>query len=166
MLTEEQYKDRKEILEGASMVTIWENIHPDSISGEITFSFNEEKELFLWFIERLMNDGKVKLASCGRFLTGSIKEKIDRFRINFPIKNPLSRVFCLLHQGLIAGSGFELRHVLRLENTHAQHGAIFTVNEELVDQLAFYLEAQLAVNVDCLRVLFVDDQIQLIQVQH
>jgi hypothetical protein len=84
MLTEEQYKDRKETLEGASMVTIWENIHPNSISGEITLSFNEEKELFLWFIERLMHDGKVKLGSDGLFLTGSIKEQIDRFRVNFP----------------------------------------------------------------------------------
>ncbi|VTN08724.1 Uncharacterized protein conserved in bacteria [Raoultella terrigena] len=70
MITIEQYENRKETLEGASMVTIWENIHPDSLSGEITLSFYEEKELFLWFIERLMNEGKVKLGNGGEFLTG------------------------------------------------------------------------------------------------
>ncbi|AEF46843.1 protein of unknown function DUF596 [Serratia sp. AS12] len=84
MLTAEQYEDRKEELEGASMVTIWENIHPDSISGEITLSFSEEKELFLWFIEHLMDDGKIKLGSDGLLLTGTIKEQVDKFRVSFP----------------------------------------------------------------------------------
>lgn len=58
MITNNEYKKRKEALEGASMVTIWENIHPASLSGKITLSFDEEKELFLWFIERLMYEGK------------------------------------------------------------------------------------------------------------
>lgn len=84
MLTAEQYEDRKEALEGAPMVTIWENIHPDSISGEITLSFSEEKELFLWFIEHLMDDGKIKLGSDGLLLTGTIKEQVDKFRVSFP----------------------------------------------------------------------------------
>lgn len=84
MLTAEQYEYRKEALEGASMVTIWENIHPDSISGEITLSFSEEKEFFLWFIEHLMDDGKIKLGSDGLLLTGTIKEQVDKFRVSFP----------------------------------------------------------------------------------
>lgn len=84
MITIEQYENRKETLEGASMVTIWENIHPDSLSGKITLSFYEEKELFLWFIERLMNEGKVKLGNGGEFLTGTVKEQLDRFRASFP----------------------------------------------------------------------------------
>ncbi|CAI2463156.1 DUF596 domain-containing protein [Serratia plymuthica] len=84
MLTIEQYENRKEALEGASMVTIWENIHPDSLSGKISLSFNDEKELFLWFIERLMNEGKVKLGSGGMLLTGTVKEQVDKFRASFP----------------------------------------------------------------------------------
>lgn len=84
MITKDEYKKRKEALEGASMVTIWENIHPASLSGKITLSFDEEKELFLWFIERLMYEGKVKLGNGGKFWTGTIKEQVSKFRESFP----------------------------------------------------------------------------------
>ncbi|WP_434641343.1 DUF596 domain-containing protein [Klebsiella sp. I138] len=84
MITIEQYEKRKEALEGASMVTIWENIHPDSLSGKITLSFFEEKELFLWFIVCLMNEGKVKLGNGGEFWTGTIQEQIVKLRQRFP----------------------------------------------------------------------------------
>ena len=80
MITNDEYEKRKEALEGASMVTIWENIHPASLSGKITLSFDEEKELFFWFIERLMYEGKVKFGNGGVFWTGTIKEQISKFR--------------------------------------------------------------------------------------
>lgn len=66
------------------MVTIWENIHPDSLSGKICLSFCEEKELFLWFIEHLMNEGIVKLGNGGEFLKGTVKEQLDKLRASFP----------------------------------------------------------------------------------
>ncbi|MDU6601298.1 MAG: DUF596 domain-containing protein, partial [Streptococcus anginosus] len=53
-------------------------------SGKITLSFDEEKELFLWFIERLMYEGKVKLGNGGEFWTGTIKEQVSKFRESFP----------------------------------------------------------------------------------
>lgn len=84
MITNDEYEKRKEALEGASMVTIWENIHPASLSGKITLSFDEEKELFFWFIERLMYEGKVKFGNVGVFWTGTIKEQISKFRESFP----------------------------------------------------------------------------------
>ncbi|MGP0941002.1 DUF596 domain-containing protein, partial [Serratia sp. CY74664] len=84
MLTIEQYENRKEALVGASMVTIWENIHPDSLSGKICLSFCEEKELFLWFIKHLMNEGIVKLGNGGEFLKGTVKEQLDKLRASFP----------------------------------------------------------------------------------
>lgn len=84
MITNDEYEKRKEALEGASMVTIWENIHPASLAGKVTLSFDEEKELFFWFIERLMYEGKVKFGNSGEFWTGTIKEQVSKFRESFP----------------------------------------------------------------------------------
>lgn len=89
------------------MFTIWENIHPASLSGKITLSFDEEKELFFWFIERLMYEGKVKFGNGGVFWTGTIKEQISKFRESFQIRLKRWSV------ALLMGIGFYLMLVLR-----------------------------------------------------
>ncbi|WP_434461077.1 DUF596 domain-containing protein [Serratia plymuthica] len=84
MLTEKQYEERKDLLEGLSIGNLWKNIHPDSVSGEVDLSFDEEKAIFLWFLRRLMQDGKVKLASYREFLSGTIEEQMNLFEKKFP----------------------------------------------------------------------------------
>lgn len=56
--------------------------------------------------------------------------------------------------------------VLMLEDAHADGIAVFTVDKELVDQLAFHHKAQLAVDMDRFLVLFVHNQVQLVEIQN
>ncbi|MBC3215160.1 DUF596 domain-containing protein [Serratia fonticola] len=84
MLTENQYEERKDTLEGLSIGNLWKNIHPEGVSGEITLNFDEEKTIFLWFLRRLMEDGKIRLASRGVFLPGTIEEQMNHFEKTFP----------------------------------------------------------------------------------
>jgi hypothetical protein len=56
--------------------------------------------------------------------------------------------------------------VLMLEDAHANGVAVFTVDKELMNQLAFHHKAQLAVDMDRFFVLFIDDQVQLVEIQN
>ena len=53
-----------------------------------------------------------------------------------------------------------------LEHTHAQRIVIFAVAEKLLDQLGFVPEAAFLAHMNRGRVRFVDDQIDLAQIQH
>ena len=53
--------------------------------------------------------------------------------------------------------------VLMLEDAHADSIAVFTVDKELVNQLAFHHKAQLAVDMDRFLVLFVHNQVKLVE---
>ncbi len=50
-----------------------------------------------------------------------------------------------------------------LENAHADGVAVFTVDKELVNQLAFHHKAQLAIDMDRFFVLFVHNQVKLVE---
>ena len=52
-----------------------------------------------------------------------------------------------------------------LEDAHANGVAVFTVDKELVNQFAFHHKAQLAVDMDRFLVLFIDDEIKLVEIQ-
>ncbi|EBC0776157.1 DUF596 domain-containing protein [Salmonella enterica] len=40
--------------------------------------------MFLWVLERLLNEGKIKLAKNGKFLDGTIDEQFECFKSVFP----------------------------------------------------------------------------------
>lgn len=52
--------------------------------------FDEQRELFLWLIERLLREGRIKLHKNGVFLESSIEEQVDLFRRAFPISEAAS----------------------------------------------------------------------------
>lgn len=83
-LTEEQYQERKLFLRGASTTMLWRNIHPDSVDGFNVLTYDEEKNIYIWFVEKLMRDGEIKLARRGKFLEGSIDEQVEIFLSVFP----------------------------------------------------------------------------------
>ena len=53
-----------------------------------------------------------------------------------------------------------------LENAHADGVAVFTVDKELVNQLAFHHKAQLAIDMDRFFVLLVHNQVKLVEIQN
>nr|WP_323092620.1 DUF596 domain-containing protein [Klebsiella variicola] len=83
-LTEKQYQERKEFLRGASTTMLWKNIDPESVDGAYKLTYKEEKALYIWFIGRLLEDGEIKLARHGKFLSGSIDKQIEAFEMAFP----------------------------------------------------------------------------------
>jgi hypothetical protein len=83
-LTEKKYQERKEFLRGASTTILWKNIDPESVDGTYKLTYEEEKALYIWFIRRLLEDGEIKLARHGKFLSGSIDKQIEAFEIAFP----------------------------------------------------------------------------------
>lgn len=59
-----------------------------------------------------------------------------------------------------------LRQVLVLEDTHPDSIAVLTVDKEFMNQLTFDHKAQLTVDMDRLFVLFINDEVQLIEVKY
>ncbi len=53
-----------------------------------------------------------------------------------------------------------------LEDAHANGIAVFAVDKELVNQLAFHYKAQLAVDMDRFLVLFIHNQVKLVEIQN
>ncbi|WP_404692158.1 DUF596 domain-containing protein [Raoultella ornithinolytica] len=83
-LTEKQYQERKEFLQGASTTMLWKNIDPESVDGTYKLTYKEEKALYIWFIGSLLEDGEIKLARHGKFLPGSIDKQLEAFEMAFP----------------------------------------------------------------------------------
>nr|WP_255523039.1 DUF596 domain-containing protein [Xenorhabdus sp. PB62.4] len=52
--------------------------------GKAYLSFEERQGYFFEFLERLLKDGKIKLAKHGVFLEGTIDEQLARLRAAFP----------------------------------------------------------------------------------
>lgn len=61
---------------------------------------------------------------------------------------------------------FMFIQILLLEDTHADGVTVFAVNEELMNQLAFYSKPEFTVDVNRFFILFIDDQIQFIEVEY
>ena len=52
--------------------------------GKEELSYKEKCDYFFELMERLLLEGKIKLASRGKYLEGSIDEQISLYRENFP----------------------------------------------------------------------------------
>ena len=88
MINDHDYKEVVECSELRSFKGLWNYICPDMIpslkfSGE-QFPFQTRKEIFFYFVKRLLNEGRVKLAKKGHMLTGTIDEQLKIFHDAFP----------------------------------------------------------------------------------
>ena len=88
MINDHDYKEVVECSELRSFKGLWNYICPDMIpslkfSGE-QFPFQTRKEIFFYFVQRLLNEGHIKLAKNGHLLTGTIDEQLKIFHDAFP----------------------------------------------------------------------------------
>ena len=81
-LSDDEYNELVDAAEGQTLDAVLCYSIPESFSPE--FGFSDRREIFLWVLERLLNDGRIKLAKHGKFLEGSIDEQVERFRKVFP----------------------------------------------------------------------------------
>lgn len=83
MLTDKEYKETADAAECQALSGLWNYSIPDNVDPK-NFTFEQRKGIFFYLLERLLNDGRIKLAKNGVFLTGSTNEQIDSFRKAFP----------------------------------------------------------------------------------
>ncbi|WP_080172155.1 DUF596 domain-containing protein [Salmonella enterica] len=83
MLTEYEYRETADASEMQALSGLWAYSIPDHVDSAV-FSFDERKKLFFWIFERLLKEGRIKLAKHGKFLEGSVDEQVERFRQAFP----------------------------------------------------------------------------------
>ena len=57
---------------------------PAESSNGYNISFEYRRDIFLWVLERLLKEGRIKLHKNGVFLEGSIEEQIEMFKKGFP----------------------------------------------------------------------------------
>ncbi|WP_419653912.1 DUF596 domain-containing protein [Xylella fastidiosa] len=86
MLTQEQIDDFCEDLGGAlnglwSYIRRAHGIPPQRWDPD---SFEERKKDFLFIVGKLLEEGKLKLAKNGEFITGTTEELVEMFRKSFP----------------------------------------------------------------------------------
>lgn len=67
---------------GLSMGTIWQHINVEC--AELPDNYFLRKETFFALLTKLLNENKIKLASKGIFLSGSIKQQIQALRAAWP----------------------------------------------------------------------------------
>ncbi|WP_145594086.1 DUF596 domain-containing protein [Yersinia aleksiciae] len=83
LYSHDEYKLFQDELEGGSIGTLWSAMRADNF-GKDDLSFNDKKAYFFELLQRLMQDGKIKLAKHGVFLGGTIEEQIARYKAAFP----------------------------------------------------------------------------------
>ncbi|CNK13666.1 Uncharacterized protein conserved in bacteria [Yersinia mollaretii] len=83
LYSHDEYKLFQDELEGGSIGTLWSAMRADNF-GKDDLSFNDKKAYFFELLQRLMQDGKIKLAKHGVFLDGTIEEQIARYKAAFP----------------------------------------------------------------------------------
>ncbi|MDD0943790.1 DUF596 domain-containing protein [Xylella fastidiosa] len=86
MLTQEQIDHIYEIL-GGPLSFLWGYIgdaHGISTLQRDPASFEERKKDFLFLIGKLLDEGRLKLAKNGEFMTGTTEEQVEMFRSSFP----------------------------------------------------------------------------------
>ena len=81
-ITNEEYLEYKNALEGHSINAIL-HVTPQECNG-VELNFNQRKTFFFQLLQMLLDDGKIKLASHGRYLQGSTTEQISFFKKRFP----------------------------------------------------------------------------------
>ncbi|ROP62880.1 hypothetical protein EDF81_1392 [Enterobacter sp. BIGb0383] len=81
-LSEIEYKELADAAQGQTLDAILCYSVPEPCPTG--FSFTDRREIFLWALKRLLNDGRIKLAKHGKFLEGSVDEQVERFRQALP----------------------------------------------------------------------------------
>ncbi|MBX9330350.1 DUF596 domain-containing protein, partial [Serratia marcescens] len=81
-ITAEEFLEYKNALEGHSMNAIWHVTLPECYGEEPSFS--QRKSFFFQLLQMLLEDGKIRLASHGKYLRGSTSEQISLFKHVFP----------------------------------------------------------------------------------
>lgn len=77
-LSEDRYEEIAANAETQALDGIWSQLIYD------TTVFSCRSELFLWILERLLREQRIKLHKRGVFLTGSIDEQVEVFRRALP----------------------------------------------------------------------------------
>lgn len=75
MLTNDEYNEVYSNINWHGMSSLWQ----DRFNN-----FEENKNLTLYLIRRLLNDKKLKLAKEGKFLEGTVDDQIKLFEMAFP----------------------------------------------------------------------------------
>ncbi|ALR05313.1 DUF596 domain-containing protein [Xylella fastidiosa] len=86
MLTQEQIDFIYEDLEHP-LHFLWsdiERVHGIIGTKKDPDSFEERKKDFLFIIGKLLDEGRLKLAKKGKFMTGTTEEQVEMFRKSFP----------------------------------------------------------------------------------
>ncbi|ECD9444738.1 DUF596 domain-containing protein [Salmonella enterica subsp. salamae] len=82
ILREDEYQELVSAAEGQTLDAVLCYSAPDSCP--LDFSFNDRREIFFWVLERLLKEGKIKLAKNGKLFDGTINEQIERFKSVLP----------------------------------------------------------------------------------
>ncbi|UIT40477.1 DUF596 domain-containing protein [Xylella fastidiosa] len=96
MLTQEQIDYVYENV-GWTLSGLWScigNIHEMYPLEEDPASFEERKKDFLFIMGKLLDDGKLKLAKKGEFITGTTEEQVEMFRKSFPASDEEMELGC------------------------------------------------------------------------
>lgn len=79
MMDQERFEEIVGNAETQSLNGIWSQLSYD------TDDFQRRTELFLWILEGLMSNGRIKLHRKGVFLSGSVEEQLQKIRKAFPL---------------------------------------------------------------------------------
>lgn len=69
--------------EGRNLGTVFSYSEPAE-PPPADFTFSDRKKIFLWVLECLLKEGRIKLAKNGKFLEGTVEEQLERFRQALP----------------------------------------------------------------------------------
>ncbi|MFD1801124.1 DUF596 domain-containing protein [Mixta tenebrionis] len=83
LLTDKEYEEITGAAELQALDGLWAYSIPDNKTPE-NFTFNERKETFFYLLEKLLQEGRIKLAKDGIFLAGTVKEQLKLFCKHFP----------------------------------------------------------------------------------
>ncbi|MDO9436648.1 DUF596 domain-containing protein [Hydrogenophaga sp.] len=72
--------------EHGAIVDLWLATHYDENETDAAdhVSFMERRDAFCWAVERLLQEGRIRLHKDGKFLETSIDEQVERFRSAWP----------------------------------------------------------------------------------
>ncbi|MDO9436645.1 DUF596 domain-containing protein [Hydrogenophaga sp.] len=80
MLSDAEYEMVTYYGGGRSLYALW-----DSWENSESQSFETRRDTFVWILERLLREGRIKLHKNGVFWNSPIDEQIETFRNGFPI---------------------------------------------------------------------------------
>lgn len=85
--SDEQYQLFIRRSEFGNLVDLWLATHYASDGADIEHSvkFGERRDAFIWVLERLLREGRIKLHKKGKFLESPIEEQIQAFRNAWPV---------------------------------------------------------------------------------